>query len=332
MYVTSRFIDCVIAWIFFFEHTGRTMISPIRFVCIEYHVNYTTEPNKSVARWLCSKFGLNIFFLAYFLSFLRKSLFKKNLFLLFEFKVIASKLPSGKIPDYKAYSSSMSEKHEEEISQQSTLTETPLPTLNTQVEATTEDTKEPGLEETKPIEIVVNDEKIDVQSEEAPAQPITASEELPQIIINDSQSTASMPDLVINGESLVIDEPQTPVPSEVISDDSSTTASSHSTVMSESLNNDDTKPIVMDESDFQGPVIEFYKNKNILMTGVTGFIGKAILWKLIQALRQDLGYIYILVRSGSIKRSKIGRPSERLRNEVFNNKVNIYTSMDQTRN
>jgi FlaA1/EpsC-like NDP-sugar epimerase len=226
----------------------------------------------------------------------------------------------------------MSEKQEEGESQQLTLTETQLPTLSTEVEATIEETKEHESKETQPIEIVVNDEN---QAEETPSQFITALEEpsLPQIIINDSQSVEPMPDIAINGESLVIDEPQTPVPSDVMSettaDDSSTTASSHSTVISESLNNDDTKPIVMDESDFQGPVIEFYKNKNILMTGVTGFIGKAILWKLIQALRQDLGYIYILIRSGSIKRSKIGRPSERLRNEVFNNKVKIRSTKIQ---
>ncbi|KAI7899488.1 male sterility protein-domain-containing protein [Cokeromyces recurvatus] len=83
----------------------------------------------------------------------------------------------------------------------------------------------------------------------------------------------------------------------------------------------DEKPQNYTDTDFKGPVIDYYKHKNILMTGVTGFIGKAILWKLIQALQQDIGTIYILIRSGSIKRSKIGRPSERLLNEIFNNKA-----------
>ncbi|RCH92792.1 hypothetical protein CU097_000092, partial [Rhizopus azygosporus] len=57
----------------------------------------------------------------------------------------------------------------------------------------------------------------------------------------------------------------------------------------------------LDETHFQGPIIDYYKNKNILMTGATGFIGKAILWKLIQSLRQHLGQVYILIRSGSNK-------------------------------
>lgn len=145
----------------------------------------------------------------------------------------------------------------------------------------------------------------------------------PEIIIvtEDGESQQETPKLAINNEPIVTDEPQTPTPASV--EESETTLpddASNSTVTPESLN-DDTKPIIIDESDFQGPVIDFYKNKNILMTGVTGFVGKAILWKLIQALRQDIGQIYILIRSGSIKRSKIGRPEERLRSEIFNNKV-----------
>lgn len=215
----------------------------------------------------------------------------------------------------------MSEKREESEKKQSAFTE--IPTLDTPVNSV-DDTKELEPEEIKSIETVGNEVKTD-QEESAPSNTVSEAPSLPQIIVNDNEPIDPMPDLAINDESFVMDEPQTPVPcdlmSETTADDSSITASSHSTVRSESLNNDDTKPIVMDQFDFQGPVIDFYKNKNILMTGVTGFIGKAILWKLVQALRQDLGYIYILIRSGSIKRSKIGRPSERLRNEVLNNKV-----------
>lgn len=147
---------------------------------------------------------------------------------------------------------------------------------------------------------------------------------VPEIVLHDT-----MPALAINGES--IEEPITPTPTDLsiisssttestLPDDSESSTTSHSTYIPESIN-DDLRPFHIDEHDFQGPVIESFKNKNILMTGATGFIGKAILWKLIQALRQDLGNVYILIRSGSIKRSKIGRPSERLRNEIFNNKV-----------
>ncbi|KAG2197742.1 hypothetical protein INT47_010678 [Mucor saturninus] len=143
----------------------------------------------------------------------------------------------------------------------------------------------------------------------------------PQIVIvTEDDTTTTVEDMPL------LNEPFTPLPvSYSTADESETTlpddeSSSYSTVTPESLN-DDTKPIPVDAADFQGPVLDFYRKKNILMTGATGFIGKAILWKLIQALRQDIGLIYILVRSGSIKRSKIGRPEERLRNEIFNNKA-----------
>ncbi|KAI8638017.1 male sterility protein-domain-containing protein [Parasitella parasitica] len=185
--------------------------------------------------------------------------------------------------------------------------------------------KQEQIEAAKPAlttsqETAVPEEKNDIN--EAPEAPSPPSP--PQITINNEPEA---PESAINGDELILDEPQTPLPTDasIISEsnipDETSTTSSHSTLTPESLHNDDTKPTPMDESYFQGPVIDFYRNKNILMTGVTGFVGKAILWKLIQALRQDLGHIYILVRSGSIKRSKIGRPSERLRNEVFNNKA-----------
>ncbi|KAI9480913.1 MAG: male sterility protein-domain-containing protein [Benjaminiella poitrasii] len=132
----------------------------------------------------------------------------------------------------------------------------------------------------------------------------------PNIVINDDESSEetrpTVPELIINGETVIDNTPPTPIPSDNshIADD-----------------DDFNSAFDKDHADFQGSIIDHYKNKNILMTGVTGFIGKAILWKLIQALRQDIGTIYILIRSGSMKRSKIGRPSERLSNEVFNNKA-----------
>lgn len=107
-------------------------------------------------------------------------------------------------------------------------------------------------------------------------------------------------------------------PSTIISSDSNSSSSSSND--SDSNSQKDSLP-ALDETHFQGPIIDYYKNKNILMTGATGFIGKAILWKLIQSLRQHLGQVYILIRSGSNKRSKIGRPAERLKNEIFSNKV-----------
>ncbi|RCI06659.1 cyclin-dependent kinase inhibitor far1 [Rhizopus stolonifer] len=127
-----------------------------------------------------------------------------------------------------------------------------------------------------------------------PVVTITDNEDTPSTLIHD-QSTPSTP----------------------YDDDTSSTTNS-TIAPDDSVNEQDYKPTL---TEFQGPVIDFYRHKNILMTGVTGFIGKAILWKLIQALQQDMGCIYILIRSGSSKKSKIGRPSERLRNEIFNNKA-----------
>lgn len=68
-------------------------------------------------------------------------------------------------------------------------------------------------------------------------------------------------------------------------------------------------------------VVDFYAGKTVLLTGSTGFVGKAVLWKLIQSLGSSIGKIYLLIRSGSNKRSKIGRPADRIKNEILNNKV-----------
>ncbi|KAG2172784.1 hypothetical protein INT43_000131, partial [Umbelopsis isabellina] len=62
--------------------------------------------------------------------------------------------------------------------------------------------------------------------------------------------------------------------------------------------------------------LEFYRGKSILITGSTGFLGKTILWKLIDALQTDLDKIYLLIRYGNSKR-KIGRPHERLQSEIL---------------
>lgn len=165
-----------------------------------------------------------------------------------------------------------------------------------------------------PLVSAENDSGVNKETTAEPSDNVVLETEIagtplvPQILVNE-QST---PELAINDEIVVEDEPITPIPTTLDEDRES------STVTPDSLSE---KPLSVNENDFKGPVIDFYKNKNILMTGVTGFIGKAILWKLIQALREDLGSIYILVRSGSIKRSKIGRPSDRLKNEIFNNKV-----------
>ncbi|KAI8073259.1 male sterility protein-domain-containing protein [Gongronella butleri] len=70
-----------------------------------------------------------------------------------------------------------------------------------------------------------------------------------------------------------------------------------------------------------GPISTYYKGKTILLTGATGFVGKAILWKLIRSLGPHLGRIYLLIRNGNTKRSKMGRPMDRLKQEILSNKA-----------
>lgn len=41
---------------------------------------------------------------------------------------------------------------------------------------------------------------------------------------------------------------------------------------------------------------EFYSGKNILLTGVTGFLGKVLLEKVLRSF-PDIGTIYIMVRA-----------------------------------
>ncbi|KAI9498954.1 male sterility protein-domain-containing protein [Zychaea mexicana] len=79
------------------------------------------------------------------------------------------------------------------------------------------------------------------------------------------------------------------------------------------------------------PVTEFYRGKTILLTGATGFVGKAVLWKLVQSLGPSLGKIYLLIRNGSNKRSKIGRPADRIKSEILSNKafLALRTSMGE---
>ncbi|KAF7727364.1 cyclin-dependent kinase inhibitor far1 [Apophysomyces ossiformis] len=80
---------------------------------------------------------------------------------------------------------------------------------------------------------------------------------------------------------------------------------------------------VPEEFELHGPVVDFYRHKNILLTGATGYVGKTVLWKLVQSLGTSIGRIYVLIRNGSNKRSKVGRPADRIRNEILNSKAFI---------
>lgn len=64
---------------------------------------------------------------------------------------------------------------------------------------------------------------------------------------------------------------------------------------------------------------EYYKNKSILITGATGFIGKVLIEKLLRSCG-DLKVIYVLVRT-----KKGHNPRHRL-NELLHCKVIIFNS------
>ena len=45
----------------------------------------------------------------------------------------------------------------------------------------------------------------------------------------------------------------------------------------------------------RGTVADFYRGKTIFLTGASGFIGKVLIWKLLQSC-PDLDTIYVLIR------------------------------------
>ncbi|SAM09569.1 hypothetical protein [Absidia glauca] len=65
---------------------------------------------------------------------------------------------------------------------------------------------------------------------------------------------------------------------------------------------------------------QFYLNKSVLITGATGFIGKACLWKLLHSLHQEVDRIYVLIRLGPSNR-RLSNPGLRLQEEVLSNKA-----------
>lgn len=63
----------------------------------------------------------------------------------------------------------------------------------------------------------------------------------------------------------------------------------------------------------------FYQNKTILITGATGFVGKAILWQLLKWVGNEIDKVYVLIRP---KRIPAGTPSQRIIDEIINTPVN----------
>lgn len=73
-------------------------------------------------------------------------------------------------------------------------------------------------------------------------------------------------------------------------------------------------------------IVRFYKNKNVLITGGSGFLGKALLWKLLDTC-EEIGTIYLLLRSKN-NQSAEKRLIQLLKNKPFSPKYK-YTDLLQ---
>ncbi|CAO3638313.1 unnamed protein product [Cunninghamella blakesleeana] len=75
----------------------------------------------------------------------------------------------------------------------------------------------------------------------------------------------------------------------------------------------------------------FYKDKAIFITGSTGYIGKALLWKLLSTLHDDIDQIFLLIRM-NVPHKRYSNPSTRLQDEILSNRafVNLRRQLGAT--
>lgn len=66
----------------------------------------------------------------------------------------------------------------------------------------------------------------------------------------------------------------------------------------------------------ESPIVEFYKDKTILLTGFTGFLGQIIAERLLRCCQVKL--IYVLIRS------KKGKSWQNRAYEIFKDPVSIF--------
>lgn len=68
-------------------------------------------------------------------------------------------------------------------------------------------------------------------------------------------------------------------------------------------------------------IVNFYKGKNVLITGASGFLGKVLLWKLVETCK-GIGKIYVLIRSKN-NASADKRLLQMLKEEPFASRHNL---------
>jgi uncharacterized protein YbjT (DUF2867 family) len=66
---------------------------------------------------------------------------------------------------------------------------------------------------------------------------------------------------------------------------------------------------------------DYYNKKTILITGATGFVGKAVLWQLLKEAGTVADKVYVLIRP---KRIPAGSPSQRILDEIINTPVSFF--------
>jgi hypothetical protein len=71
-----------------------------------------------------------------------------------------------------------------------------------------------------------------------------------------------------------------------------------------------------EELDKPKTIKTFYKQKCILITGASGFIGKAVLWKLIHSLGDSIDKVFVILRQ-----SRQRSPKGRFQDDILSNKV-----------
>jgi thioester reductase-like protein len=80
----------------------------------------------------------------------------------------------------------------------------------------------------------------------------------------------------------------------------------------------------MENIDNSSPVQDFFRGKNIFITGATGFLGMALIEKLLRAC-PDVGTIYVLVRPK--KGKEVSARLEELTKNPVSTELNILTSL-----